>query len=368
MNLVVGGNELNISRRRILTTAGALGAGAFFTPYIARAANKVRLTIASSHPTAVPWVGTMQKHVVPETNKRLKAMGSDIVVKWTEAYGGSLYKFDSTLEAVEQGITDIGWVGTLWEESKMPLQNVSYYAPFVSNDMPAMLNVVNQMHGEMGPLNDAWTKQNQVYLGASGIETYNIISKEPINSIADMKGKKFAAAGAVSAWLQNTGAVGVNQGLPGFYSSIKTGVVDGAVISNTGTFPFKLFEVAPYINQINLGCQVTGAMSINKKRWEKLPDELQIVLKDLGEEYSKIHGEMLVGLAKKFEGIMSDKGATINPMSDAARVEWANSLPDIASGWRKFNGDKGLPAAEVMNTFLVKMKATGAKPLRDWSA
>ncbi len=357
-----------ISRRKTLGLMGATAVSALSMPSIGRAANKVKLTIASSHPTVVPWVGTMQKHVVPETNKRLEAMGSDVRVTWTESYGGALYKFDKTLEAVEQGLTDIGWVGTLWEESKMPLQNVTYYAPFVSDDMPTMLKVMNEMHAEMADLNGAWGRQKQIYLGASGIETYHVISKEPINSIADLKGKKFAAAGTVGNWLKNTGAAAVNQGLPGFYNVIKTGVVDGAVISNTGTFPFKLYEVAPHINRVSLGCQVTGAMTINARKWKRLPDDLKKVLTDLGNEYSKIHGGMLLGLADKFEGKMKEQGASIHQMSDEARGEWANAIPDIAGDWRKFNGDKGLPAKEVMALFLEKMKANGAKPLRDWSA
>ena len=269
------------SRRQVVGMLGAAGASALFAPNIARGASKIRLTIASSHPTAVPWVGTMQKHVVPETNKRLKAMGSDIEVRWTESYGGALYKYDKTLEAVEQGITDVGWVGTLWEESKMPLQNVTYYLPFVTDDMPGVLRVMNEMHSEMAALTDAWSRQKQIFLGASGIETYHIISKQPINSIADLKGKKFAAAGAVANWLKDTGAVGVNQGLPGFYNLIKTGVVDGAVISNTGTFPFKLYEVAPYINRVSLGCQATGAMTINRRKWDRLPAELQKQAKEI---------------------------------------------------------------------------------------
>lgn len=359
---------MSISRRQAIKTLCAAGGAVAFAPYIARGANTIKLTIASSHPTAVAWVGTMQKHVVPETNKRLAAMGSDVRVEWTESYGGALYKFDKTLEAVEQGLTDIGWVGTLWEESKMPLQNVTYHAPFVTDDMSAMLKGMNEMHAEMGALTDAWGRQKSVYLGASGIETYHVVSKNPINSIADLKGKKFVTAGSVSAWLKNTGAVGVNQGLPGFYNLIKTGVVDGAVISNTGTFPFKLYEVAPYINRVSLGCQVTGAMAINKKVWDRLPQELQKVLSDLGDEYSKIHGGMLVGLADKFEGMMKEKGATVTQMSQTARVEWANSLPDLAGEWRKFNGNKGLPAKEVMELFLNKMKSAGAKPVRDWSA
>jgi TRAP-type C4-dicarboxylate transport system substrate-binding protein len=359
---------MSVSRRRMIGMVGAVGATALFTPYIARGASNIKLTIASSHPTAVPWVGTLQKFVVPETNKRLKAMGSDIVVDWTESYGGALYKYDKTLEAVEQGLTDIGWVGTLWEGSKMPLQNVTYYAPFVSDDMPAMLQVMNDMHADMASMTDPWARQKQVFLGASGIESYQIISKTPINSIADLKGKKFTTAGSVSNWLRNTGAVGVNQGLPGFYNDIKSGLTDGAVISNSGTFPFKLFEVAPYINKINIGCQITGAMTINRRKWDRLPAELQQVLSDLGKEYSAIHGKMLFELANKFEGLMQEKGATINQMSDDSRLEWANTLPDIAGEWRTFNGDKGAPAKEVMTEFLKRMKAAGAKPLRNWDA
>lgn len=354
-------------RKTIKTLAAATGVIAF-APYIARGANKIKLTIASSHPTAVAWVGTMHNHVVPETNKRLKAMGSDIEVEWTESYGGALYKFDKTLEAVESGLTDIGWVGTLWEESKMPLQNVTYYAPFVTDDMPAMLKGMNEMHAEMAAMNDAWAKQKCIYLGASGIETYHVVSKEPINGVSDLKGKKFVTAGSVSAWLRETGAVGVNQGLPGFYNLIKTGVVDGAVISNTGTYPFKLYEVAPIINKVSLGCQVTGAMAINRRRFDRLPAELQQVLTDLGNEYSEIHGGMLVGLADKFEATMVEQGVTVNTMSQQARREWANSLPDLASEWRKFNTGQGLPAKEVMDLFLKKMIRAGAQPVRDWSA
>ncbi len=356
------------TRREFTGLLGAAAAATLMPTGFAHAAKDIRLTMASSHPTAVPWVGTLQKLVVPETNKRLEAMGSETRVKWTESYSGALYKFDKTLEAVEQGLTDLGWVGTLWEESKMPLQNVTFYAPFVSDDMPAMLRVMNEMHAENTAMTEAWNRQKQVYLGASGIETYHLISKEPIENIGQLKGKKVAAAGVVGNWLKGTGAAAVNQGLPGFYNLLKTGVVDAAMISNSGTFPFKLFEVAPYINRVSAGCQVTGALSINQRVWRKLPDDLKEVLIQLGKEYSEVHAGILMQIADKFEGLMTEQGVTILQMSDDAREEWATSLPDIASEWRKFNGDKGLPADEVMGLFLDKMTAAGAKPLRNWAA
>ena len=66
-------------------------------------------------------------------------------MRWTEAYGGSLYKYENTLEAVEIGLTDMGWVGTLWELSKMPLQNVTYYVPFTTDDYHMIFQIFNEL-------------------------------------------------------------------------------------------------------------------------------------------------------------------------------------------------------------------------------
>src|SRR5690606_20865387 len=63
----------------------------------------IPLTIASSHTTGLPWVGVMHELVVPESNARLRAMGSPYRIRWTETYGGSLYKYGNTLEAVQIG-------------------------------------------------------------------------------------------------------------------------------------------------------------------------------------------------------------------------------------------------------------------------
>ena len=66
-------------------------------------AETYELTMASSHPTVLPWVGQLSTLVVGESNKRLEEMGSDDRIEWTEAYGGSLYGFKDTLEAVGDG-------------------------------------------------------------------------------------------------------------------------------------------------------------------------------------------------------------------------------------------------------------------------
>ena len=348
------------------TAAGIAGSVAPLASSLAADVKTHRLTIASSHPTAVPWVGVMHKHVVPQSNKRLKALGSKNQIRWTESYGGALYKFDKTLEAVADGLTDIGWVGTLWEESKMPLQNVSYYTPFVSDNLPAMLGLINRMHSQIPEMAASWDKQNQVFLGASGIETYHLLTKQPVTGVADLKGKKIIAAGSVGNWLKGTGAAPVNAGLPGFYNLLKTGVADGVLIAFSGAFPFKLYEVAPYITKVGLGAQMTGGMSVNKRSWQKLPADVKQVLTKLGGEYTSGHANLLMKLSGIFEKKMVAAGAKVSVLPQAERAKWVSTLPDLAGEWRKASEARGFAAGKVLAAYMAGMKKLGAKPLRNW--
>ncbi|MEZ5936511.1 MAG: C4-dicarboxylate TRAP transporter substrate-binding protein [Alphaproteobacteria bacterium] len=358
---------ISLSRRRALSSAAGLAGAALLPPSLARAEETVKLTMASSHPTAVPWVGSLAELVVPESNKRLEAMGSEDRIDWTESYGGALYKFDKTLEAVADGLTDLGWVGTLWEESKMPLQNVTYYTPFCTDNLPLQLDIMNRLHEEIPELSGAWEKQKQVLLGSSGIETYHLLTKEPFESVDQLKGKKLVAAGTVGNWLRDTGAAPVNAGLPDFYNLIKTGVADGTLISFSGAFPFKLYEVAPYITKVSLGSQSTGGLAINRRTWDRLPEDVKTVLSALGKEYTAHHSGKLVELADVFEAKMIEAGATVTTLSADERKRWADGLPDIAGEWRDVTEERGEPAGRVLTAYMEALTAAGETPLRAWA-
>ena len=139
-------------------------------------------------------------------------------------YAGALYNFENTLEGIADGIGDLGWVGTLWEPNKLPLQNVTFVMPFVTGNVKLAADIQNALHRDIPEMKQAFLDNNQIYLGPQSIDDYVIVSKTPINSVADMKGKKFYAPGASAAWLEGTGAIGVNGGLPVYYNGIQTGV------------------------------------------------------------------------------------------------------------------------------------------------
>ena len=328
-------------------------------------AKDFKLTASSSHPPVVPWVAVIKNHVVPEAVKRAKALGHNI--KWTEAYAGALYNFQNTLEGIEEGLGDIGWVGTLWEPNKLPLQNATFYMPFVTDSTKIAADLQNEMHNNIPQMKAAFLKHKQVYLGPQTIDDYVLATKKPIKSLDDLKGLKLFAPGASAAWLKGTGAVPVNGGLPIYYNGIKTGVTDGAILPGSSIIPFKLHEVAPHITQVGLGGGITGALTMNKRTYDKLPPELQKMFHELGQEYGEKVALGVAGFHKKsFEVLLPKAGAKVATLPLAEQKKWAALLPDLAGDWAKQISAKGLPANQVIKAYMDGVRKRGGTPLRDW--
>jgi TRAP-type C4-dicarboxylate transport system substrate-binding protein len=326
----------------------------------------VKLTVASSQATTLAWVGAMHTLVVPELDRRLAARGSPNHIRWTEAYGGSLYKYGETLEAIEIGLTDMGWVGTLWELSKLPLQNVTFYVPFVSDDFHTVVDIVNELHRTMPAMNEAWTEQNVKFLGASALDTYHLMTNFPVRSVDDLRGRKILAPGPSAAWLEGTGAVAVDGSLTTYYQQIQTGVADGVITILTGAAPNRLHEVAPYITLVGLGSQVTGALAINLDTWNRLPDDVRAVLEELGPEYSRgVADEIAKRYAASIER-MRNEGATVTELPLGEKQKWLAAMPDIAGRWIEATERRGVPAGEVLRAYMASIRARGGVPLRDW--
>ncbi len=351
-----------VTKSLIASAVAAAVAGSFGG---AVQAKEIKLTASSSHPPIVPWVKTIQDLVVPEANKRLEKMGSPHRIKWTEAYAGALYNFQNTLEGIEQGLGDIGWVGTLWEPIKMPLHNVTYYAPFAAFDVVQLRDIATDME-KVPEVAAEWTKYNTKFLGTQVADSYQLMTKKPITKVEEIEGLKLITPGAISAMVRGTGAIPVDAGLPVFYNNMQTGVADGCIIITTGMLPFKLHEVAPYITRVNLGAVNSGALAMNMDTWKSLPKDVQEVFTGLGVDYSKTVAERVAAFEKVSFGKLPTLGAKLSEMSEDERKRWAAKLPNIAGEWAADLEKKGIPGKAIVAKFMEAVRARGGKPLRDW--
>jgi TRAP-type C4-dicarboxylate transport system substrate-binding protein len=359
-----------MQRRQFVASGCAASLGLGFL-HSARAQQTFKLTIASSHPTTLPWVGLMSTLFVPEVNKRVEALGKGYRIEWREAYGGQLYKANATLSSVEQGVTDIGWVFHNLESARLPLNQFGTVTPFTTDDVRVVLDVVNQMHDQVPVLRQEWERNNAVFLGATGVDTYHLFTKRPVSSYADLKGRKISAPGSVGLWLRGSGAVAVDGSLPSYYTDIQSGVSEGTVSIATGILPNKVYEVAPYITTVNVGALYVGAMAANKDSLEKLPTEARQIVRDVGREYSKALGDTLMQRYQAALKTMVELGAKQNPpvtlvaLESGERDKWVRGLPNLAGEWAKANAGKG-PTRDIVKVYMEGLRARGVKPAREW--
>ena len=329
-------------------------------------ADPTELTISTVHTINLPFVKELNTYFIPEFNRRVRAKTGAANYRWIEVYGGALSKWHNSLEVVGIGLTDFGWVGTLWEPAKMPLQNITYYLPFISDDLGVLLRTFNQIHAKLPAARQAWTDQNQVYLAATGLETYHLLTTFPVRSIDDFKGRKILAPGPSSVWLKGTGAVPVNGALTTYYTQLKTGVAEGTVTILTGAHPYRIHEVAPYITLVGIGAQFVGALSVNLDTWNRFSQAEQTILRELASEYTNtsvvaVHQRYTIALAA-----MIADGAIVSTLQASEKQKWIDGLPQYGKQWVERNEAKGLPAKEMLRLVMGGIRAAGLQPQRDW--
>ena len=169
----------------------------------------LRLTAAGGHPPVFLWVKLIDEYFMPEVDKRLLAAGGKHKIEWTKAWGGTLIKIGSESKGIADGVADIGFVGTIFEAPKFPMQNVSYYAPFGTDNIATVGTVINEMQKSIPAMGQAWTKNGLVYLGGTALDSYHLWTNFPVKSVDDLKGKKITAPGPAANWIKDTGAVAV---------------------------------------------------------------------------------------------------------------------------------------------------------------
>ena len=352
-----------LTRRTVLAMALTVAA----VP--AMAAETVKAVVIDGYPAGALWVKEFTNFFIPEVDKRLAKSGN-YVMEWQESYGGSIVKPKGVLEGIQLGLGDIGIVTTIFHSSKLPSQAISAVTPFVAADARAVAKAVDEIAKEFPTMQNEFAAQNQVYL-ATGVvlDTYQLFSKNPINSLADVEGGKVAGAGMNLRYLEGIkGAAGVRGGLTDFYNMLQTGLVDHAMLWPEAAKTFKIADVAPYMLRADIGAVNSKTITVNKDYWDSLPGEVQDVLK----EVAVLYRDHVAGIAMDRAAASRDAyvaaGGTIVEMDTAEREAWANAIPDIAAEWAKGLDDKGEPGTEMLVAYLAKLKDAGYEGVRDWSA
>lgn len=325
------------------------------------------IAIDSYAPTAL-WTQVFIEYFIPEVDRRLAENGN-YKIRWNKAFGGTIAKTRGVLDALQYDLADIGIVTTPYHSDKVPFYNLPYVTPFVSADIGLVARTMSELVERYPQLSEQWRDYRQVYLTTAGaIDTYQILTTFPVESLEDFRGRKIAGVGPNLRYLTGLDAVSVNSGISDWYNNLATGLVDGVISWAEGSIAYRLHEVAPYLIDVRLGAVSTKVINVNARTWARLPEEVRKVLCETAEDYRDELAREVDRRAARSRIEFERLGGTIITFSEEQRRAWAHSMPNIAEEWVKAMEAQGLPGHAILHDYMEIMRASEQTIMRHWDS
>lgn len=318
------------------------------------------LRIGSGHPNGpAVYVTDTANFFVPEVKRRV-AEETEHEIEFVEGYGGAIAGVAETLEAVQNGILDIGSYCMCFEPAKLFLHNFPYYAPFGPQDSAQAMTAVRSVYNDVPWLTEQFENEyGQVLLGLHGWDNYHLGTTDPWDSVKDLQGVKVGGAGPNLPWLEFAGAIPVQSTLPDGYLSLQTGVYNGWLMFPSAYLGFKFYEPAPNYTLIGFGAMPVNALTVNSRTMSRLPEDVQQILREVGQAYEDQSGASLNAAQERGLTGLGDAGASVRELPAEARAEWAQSLTGFPQQQAADADGRGMPGSEVMNAYLAAVTAAG---------
>ncbi|TFF17677.1 TRAP transporter substrate-binding protein [Jiella endophytica] len=179
---------------------------------------------------------------------------------------------------VADGVVDIIWMVNGYTPGLFPRSEVFELPTIFTNDIAATNLAMREMFDEyLAPEYEAvHVLFNHVHAGQA-----IHMAKDPVHTVADTKGKKLRVPGPTGNDVVTAmGATPVTMPVPDLPQALSTNAVDGALIPWEIIPALKLQDVTKYQiegpDRTRFGT-TTFQVSMNRGRWEALPDDLKAV-------------------------------------------------------------------------------------------
>lgn len=250
--------------------------------------------------------------------------------------------FDSVRTGVLQGMNPF----TLYWSGKIPASVFLSSYP-AGPDQPHQWDIMFYSMGMLEKTREIYEKFGLFYVGPIQHDANIIHSKEPVNSLEDLKGLKLRVPGGMVAEVfQAFGASTVS--LPGsdIFPALEKGTIDAAdYVGPAVNWELGFSQVTDYILFGPPGVMSTYQpvdlmdLTVNLRAWNALDPELQQLVEDEVRIYSQKHYLTIqkrnVEAMKKFK----DAGDTVSRLSQSDVDEWRSKAIPIWYKWANKDED-----------------------------
>jgi len=328
-----------------LCVSALLATAVLAPPSLVAAQEKINLKFHSSfgksplNMAAVRWMN--------EVEKRTKGK-----VNFTRVFGGSLGKLTAQPENIKVGAFDVGNVSVVYNPGLYSLSNV-VSLPFMSTDALVHAKAAHELHSS-GVTKAEFTKMNQKYLFPGMWTKIQLMSHEPVRTIADLRKQKIRAHGGASELLKTMGipVYGIPWGeLPG--AAERRVVTAGIIGAPVDAYAFGFGKIFKYWNQGDDWFFFPLTCVMNLDTWKKLPADVKKVIEEANTDMLVQGRKMMADLEKK-------NGALLAKQAKIAKFQERDKLLAVRDktwqNWVDARKKEGKNGQAVLDQFLTLLK------------
>ncbi|MET7393745.1 TRAP transporter substrate-binding protein DctP [Dactylosporangium sp. NPDC005572] len=235
---------------------------------------------------------------------------------------GSLVPGTETLKATRDGRVGLGIVPNAYHPEELAALSV-VATPYVTQKTVVDIAALNELAVSNKTLKAEFEELGVKPLFFVGNGGAAAVTKAPITSLADFKGKRFRALATTDTMVKPLGATGSFVEFADVYESIQRGVIDGAFPMDMGSAASaSLNEVAPYLTVTGQGTYTVSVGIVAQRTYDSYP----AAVKDAIERTNQAYNAWVPTAFAEYEAKVCDKlraaGAHVSVLPGDQSKEW----------------------------------------------
>ena len=244
--------------------------------------------------------------------------------------GGSLYGMAGGFKAIRAGIADYGTCYTVAEANGFELYK-TLHLPHVAPANPYLnARIINELMATK--LKQEFTHRGVYPAHVMPVRPLTLMSKEPVRSPEDLRGKKIISYMNAPGAAQALGFSEVHLPFPEIYTALQQGLIDVVVWVDMGFIPFKIYEQAKYYTAINIA-PATIETCFNRQSFDRLSPPLKQLVYDAQQKIGMAVVEATEKFSNNARKLLVQNGVEIIELSDSQQAQWKKAFAPSVEEW-----------------------------------
>jgi TRAP-type transport system periplasmic protein len=305
--------------------------GALFLGFVAFSLNvHAKTVLKMSHQFPAVAAGSKIDQWYADEVKKATNGEVEIKIFWSEA----LAKAKENLTLLRSGAIDMAGMSAGYFPSELPFYCIGNSIAMGMDNICQSSAIMKAFMDKVPAFKEEERNNKIRVLFFHLLNPYLLVTKEPVNNLSDLKGKKFRTWGEDLPMLfKAAGATPVTIFMPEIYENLQRGVIDGCPFSLDLVVAYKLYEVAKHITEVVIWEGPAWGLWISEKSWQKLSPRNQEILLETADRARKREITTTAEAEIKAREFLKQEGVEFHNFPAQELAKWKKASPDFYNVW-----------------------------------